>query len=606
MRLRTSLFLLSAATALPILVFALLAAGLVVQRENENLINAAKARNQATMSAVDAELQGAIGALQAVSHASILDGEAFQAFHEYAKGVLATQPSWQNIVLQDRSGRQLVNARVPWGSELPSRGVELRSLEATVRTARPAISDLRFAPLLNNEPGIAVRVPVVRSDGVAYVLTAVLGVRAFQRLLVSQQLPADWVSGLVDSQGRLIARVPDTPAGKMASADYLQHVREAREGWYRGRTIEGDDTYTAFLKSDLTGWSIGYAVPAEAVLGGAVRAAWLVAGGMALSLAAAALIGLWLGRLISQPMSELADAASLLPTGVVPRRMNTEIDEVHRLAAAFERAGETIAARDSELRRSGEELRQQAAELRRADVNKSRFLALLAHELRNPLAPLLNGLAILERTRDPQRLESTRAMMQRQVAHMTRLIEDLLDVSRIDRGQLELRRERVDIEAVVRSAIETAKPGIEARQQVLVVRDPAEPLCVDGDPVRLSQIVANLLNNASKFSPNESRIEISMCAEGEDAIVAVKDHGIGFDSRDGQRIFDMFVQLDGGRGRATGGLGIGLTLVRSLAELHGGRVEATSNGPGMGATFEVRLPLARASSKAAQVPSPIG
>jgi len=248
----------------------------------------------------------------------------------------------------------------------------------------------------------------------------------------------------------------------------------------------------------------------------------------------------------------------------------------------------------TQTKRLEADLRQRAVELQRADANKSQFLAILAHELRNPMAPLVNGLALLGMLREPKALADTQAMMSRQIDHLRRLIDDLLDVSRIDHGKLELVRERVAMDAVVRNAIETAKPNLEAKSHELVVHYAPDPLHVEGDPVRLSQIVANLLNNAAKFTPPRGRIDIALSASGSHAVVAVTDTGVGFEPGDEQRMFDMFVQLESGTTAAAGGLGLGLTLVHWLTKMHGGTTEAHSAGRGKGAKFVVRLPLAQA------------
>jgi signal transduction histidine kinase/CheY-like chemotaxis protein len=593
MRLLNSLSLLSSATVLPVLGFALLAAGFVVQGENESLISASKSRNRATLAAVDAEIRGAIGTLQALRNTSSLASGDFEAFHRYARTVLSTQPSWQNIVLTERSGRQVVNARLPWGAALLPRDVDTPSFDAAIASRKPAVGDLSFAPRLNNEPGIAVRVPIGGGSGVTHVLTAVLSVGSFQQQLADQGIPKDWVSGIVDNTGRLVARVPPVQAGQMASEDYLRHVRSDREGWYRGKTLEGKDTFTAFSTSDLTGWTIGYAVPSDALLGGVTRAAWLMAGGLALSIAAAAMIAIGLSRRIALPLTQLASAAASLAQGKEQPAVESSVDEIRLLSSAFAEASRSLVARDNELRRSSEDLRKQAVDLRQADANKSRFLALLAHELRNPLAPLRNGLAILKKSGITPEREGTRAMMERQIEHMARLIDDLLDVSRIDRGQIELHRERVALDTLVSNAIDSAKPGIEAKQQELVARFAPAALHVDGDPVRLTQVISNLLQNAAKFSPPRSRIDIGIARAGHEAVLTVKDSGIGFDPASNSRIFELFVRLDGHGGQASGGLGIGLTIVKSLVEMHGGRVQAHSDGAGQGATFEVRLPLSK-------------
>jgi len=606
MRLRTSLFLMAFGTAVPLIAFALVAANLVVKQENESLLNAAKVRNRAVMSAVDGEVRDAIHTLRALSVTPGLDADDLQAFYTLGKKVLASQPSWNNLLVHDPQGRQLVNVSLPWGSTLLSNPIAPASIAQAVSTGQPAVGNLTVAPLLQNRLGIPVRVPVMRDGKVVYVLTAVLEPAAFQELLVAQELPREWVTGLVDGEGRLIARVPPTNTGTLASPDYLEKTRGgAREGWYRGKTLERADTYTAFLRSDFTGWTIGYALPAAIVTGVSDRVAWLMIAGVLLSLASAAAIGLWLSRRIAKPMSELAAAAVVLASGSVSPKVQSSIREIDLLSNALDRSARAIAERDRNLHQSQEELRKQAAELRRADTNRSQFLALLAHELRNPLAPLRTGVAILSMQPDSKRAADTRAMMERQVAHMARLIDDLIDVSRIDRGVLELRREVVAVDSVVRSAVETAKPGLEAKQQQLVIRYAAEALYFDGDSLRLSQVLANLLNNACKFTPPGGHVEVATRVDGDDVVITVTDDGIGFADADRHRIFDMFVQLDESRSQSTGGLGIGLTLVRSIVAMHGGRIDAQSEGPGRGATFTLHLPKAStvtAAESAGSVP----
>lgn len=236
------------------------------------------------------------------------------------------------------------------------------------------------------------------------------------------------------------------------------------------------------------------------------------------------------------------------------------------------------------------ELAQRAMQLERADSNKSQFLATLSHELRNPLAPLRNGLAILKRRGTPDQADML-AMMDRQLGQLVRLVDDLLDVSRIDRGKIELKRERVAVDAVVSAAIETARPSIDTKSHELVVRFAQKAMFVDGDALRLAQIVSNLLINAAKFTPPKGRIELALQAADGQAQISVRDNGIGIDPEQLPRVFEMFVQLESPRDQ--GGLGLGLALVKSLVELHDGHVEARSGGPGTGAEFIVRLPLSR-------------
>jgi signal transduction histidine kinase/CheY-like chemotaxis protein len=238
-------------------------------------------------------------------------------------------------------------------------------------------------------------------------------------------------------------------------------------------------------------------------------------------------------------------------------------------------------------------LKQRAADLQRANAVKSLFLATLSHELRNPLAPIRNGIAILK-ARMSQAPDDLHDMMERQMRLATRLIDDLLDASRVDRGKLELHREVMSVESFIAAAIETARPNIEAKSLQLLVHQAPRPLYVDGDPTRLAQIVANLLNNAAKFTPPEGRIEIWMRAKTDHSVVRIRDNGVGIAAADLGRIFEMFVQLDSARSQSAAGLGLGLPLSRELARLHGGDVTAHSAGLGKGSEFRIRLPLAAA------------
>ncbi len=237
---------------------------------------------------------------------------------------------------------------------------------------------------------------------------------------------------------------------------------------------------------------------------------------------------------------------------------------------------------------------QRAAEeaLREADRRKNEFLATLAHELRNPLAPIRSGLDVLRRAPDEATRRRAESTIERQLAHMVRLVDDLLDVSRISRGQVELQRARLSLGAVIDTAVETSRPAIEEGRHTLTVAVPDEPLWLDGDLTRLAQVVANLLNNAAKYTPEGGRIDLRVEASGSDAFVRLTDNGMGIDAESLPRIFELFTRGSLHRGRAQGGLGIGLSLVRELVEMHGGAVAASSPGVGLGSTFEVRLPLA--------------
>jgi len=251
-----------------------------------------------------------------------------------------------------------------------------------------------------------------------------------------------------------------------------------------------------------------------------------------------------------------------------------------------------------------ESLRESERQLREADRRKDEFLAMLAHELRNPLAPLRNGLQIMSISEQgDEAFDQARTMMERQLAQMVRLIDDLLDLSRITGGKIELRRERVALAAIVQQAIETSRPAMEQAGHHLTVQMPSTPIFVNADPTRLSQVFSNLLNNAAKFTPHGGEIGVSIEQRNEKVAVSVCDNGIGIPNEKLRTVFEMFTQVDPSLEKSQGGLGIGLTLVKRLVEMHGGRVIARSEGSGKGSEFIVFLPVAPASEETKTEPS---
>ncbi len=239
------------------------------------------------------------------------------------------------------------------------------------------------------------------------------------------------------------------------------------------------------------------------------------------------------------------------------------------------------------------------AALHDADLRKDEFLATLAHELRNPLAPIRNAVQIMQLSRDEAMHDHARKIIERQLKQMVHLVDDLLDVSRISQGKVELRLEQVDVAEAVLDAIETSRPLIDAGRHHLTTRlAPPRALMVDADPTRLTQIVANLLNNAAKYTPEGGHIQVLAERDGDAAVITVQDSGIGLSQDMLPRVFDMFAQVDRSMERAQGGLGIGLALVKRLVEMHGGSVHATSDGPDLGCRFVVRVPLIRQPARA--------
>jgi CheY-like chemotaxis protein/two-component sensor histidine kinase len=250
------------------------------------------------------------------------------------------------------------------------------------------------------------------------------------------------------------------------------------------------------------------------------------------------------------------------------------------------------AALDITARRAAVEALHEAAR------RKDEFLAMLAHELRNPLAPIRNAVETLQLTHDPDTVTQLSSTIRRQVQHLARLVDDLLDVSRITQGKITLRLGRVDLASAVQSAVEAVRPLVAERQHQLVVTPPRESLTLRADPTRLAQVIGNLLNNAAKYTAPGGRIDIGWQRDGDMAELTVRDNGIGIPREILEQVFDLFVQENRTIDRSQGGLGIGLALVKSLVQMHGGTVAAHSEGSGFGSCFTLRLPLAAADTPA--------
>lgn len=238
------------------------------------------------------------------------------------------------------------------------------------------------------------------------------------------------------------------------------------------------------------------------------------------------------------------------------------------------------------------ERKQYEAALKDADRRKDEFLAMLAHELRNPLAPIRTGLELIRLAQgDPSTIDEVRGIMERQTQQLITLVDDLLDVSRITRGKLQLRKRRVELQEVIQSAVEATRPFIDEAHHELTLSLSSQPIPLKADPHRLAQVFSNLLNNAAKYTPENGRIDVSVDCHENQVVVAVRDTGIGIPREKLELIFEMFGQIDHPLQRATMGLGIGLTLVRSLVEMHGGQIEVSSEGPDQGSEFRVHLPI---------------
>jgi signal transduction histidine kinase len=454
-------------------------------------------------------------------------------------------------------------------------------------------------------PRLVLSAPVIGPGGSpAAVLVNVLGSDALAQRIAR---PGSNVY-LADGRGRTIARHEGTEPGSGPEAG----AARLPEGWDR-RVASGEapelDGLAAFRKVPELGWVVAVERPRSAALAGVRQGRDLAFLLLLAVVPLAVLAGIFTARRIARPLGTLADAVDELTAGNPGAPLSSSnISEVARLSAAFAEMRDRLASRTRESERLAAELRARAEALADSDRRKNEFLAMLAHELRNPLGAIANAAYLLAQkdqkdqaqNLDAQAAERAVAVIQRQIQHLVRLVDDLLDVSRITRGKVELRRERIDFGDAVRHAVETTRPLLDGKSHALRVDLPGEPLPLDADATRLEQVVGNLLRNAAKYTDPGGRIEVLVRREDGEAVLCVNDNGVGIAPDLLPRVFDLFTQGEQALDRSGAGLGIGLTLVRSLVEMHGGRVEAHSDGLGTGCKMEVRLPLADSQGEGAE------
>lgn len=585
------LLALTAGTLLPVLLFAAVVSWLSAARERNVFEEGARARTRAITTAVDAEIHSSITTLDALATARSLETGDLKAFHEVAMRVVRSQPDWISVNLADPTGQQLMNTRLPYGAPLP-KIVERKSFEAVLSSGREAVGGLIRSNVLGAF-NVPVRVPVRVGGELRYVLTAAVAPQAFQRLLLKQNIPGNFIGVLLDADFMFVARTQDyeKALGEQArGTEFMAQARASDDGVYHGRNRTGLEVYTTFVRSHTYGWVTAISVPAATVEAPPYRAAATIAIGTLGALALAFLVAELLARRIAGPIGQLAEAARSLAAGQVPAvPPMPEVREFIDLGNAFRQGAEALAARDearAALLQAQTRARHDAEDANQA---KDEFLAMLGHELRNPLSAISSASSVLALAGQADaRAQNASAVIGRQVTHMSRLVDDLLDVARVTSGKIVLARAPVDLADVVRGAVETLSGAGRATERHLTTE--IDRVWVDGDRTRLDQVVINLVGNALRYTVPGGAILVKLEAAGPNAVLTVRDDGIGIEPATLPRVFDLFFQGEHSIDRKQGGLGIGLTLVHRLVELHGGSVHAESAGGGRGSTFTVTLP----------------
>lgn len=552
--------------------------------------------------AVDNALDSSVERLSIVARLWSSSTLSEEGVYEQAKLALGGNADWADVVAYDARGRGVFRTTAPFGTQIG----ELRSdvWKRVFAQAEPVVTDT-YVSMHDGQPRPSVGVPVMRGKRVAYVLIARLEPRWYDDLLAKQGQAKGAVAGLFDRNFKFVARSVEGVArrGQDPTPALIRDMKDRTEGLARYVNLNSTPVYTAWTFTR-HGWGVAYAIPS-----GPVDAAFwyhllvfsflwaaAVAGGMLYALAK--------GRSIAATLELVEDQAEHFATGRrIEKLPESSVEEVNRALVALEDASALLQAATQERDRSLETEREARAAAEAANQAKDEFLAMLGHELRNPLAAIATAATIVKTEgRTESQLEFAADVIGRQSQNLKRLIDDLLDVGRAMTGKIVLERAPVDLAVVAHHVIAMLRSShrLEERNLELDIA----PVWVDGDRTRLEQVLTNLLANAVRYTDPGDAIRIRVAREAGEAVVQVSDQGRGIAPEDLPHVFELFFQAETGADRATGGLGVGLTLVQRLVHLHGGEVIAQSDGRSKGATFTVRLPAIAAPKGVHHRPEP--
>ena len=540
--------------------------------------------------AVERELAATARQLERIAALPLLDRGSLAEFHAYAVKVADEQRDWDQLLLLAPDGEGVLDTRRPFGADTGPR--EALPVAETVRRLAPVVSD-SYASAPDGAPAVAVLVPVVREGAVRWVLVARLAAGALSQLLTTIELPAGFVSSIVDRNGLIVARSRELARfqGSPSTPEYLALIGSRPSGSGRTITLEREAVLVAWHRLP-GGWVVGMGSLAASYDAALTRSLWTAAIAGAVMLAAGLAAGGLLSRRIARAVDDAAEDAARLAAQQSVASRRSRIAELDTLSDALHRAGQRLERVAHERNAATRELNDALGRLRLAVQRRDELLAMLSHELRNPLAPILNAIRLLER--EPEMSATGRRgleMIARQTGQLARLVDDLLDASRLVNGRIRLRLAPTSLSATVREIGDAMRAEVESSSQRLVVEVPDDPVDTLADAARITQALHNLLANAVKFGGPGGTVRLTLRVRGPEALITVSDTGIGIDPARLDDLFEPFVQIDPGLARVDGGLGLGLATVRGLVALHDGSVRADSEGLGRGARFEVRLPL---------------
>ncbi|WUR14584.1 ATP-binding protein [[Empedobacter] haloabium] len=571
--------------------------------ERSSLLAEAMSTARSMVSVVDRDFDTVVTALRTLSISDDIDSADHAEFRRQASNVHAILPITEIVLYAPASGRQLMNTAAAGQGVGPA-----ALLRQVVRMRQPGVSSLYRAA--NGAMTITVAVPILRDGAVRYVLAAQVMPSALNGILTDQKIPDSWRAAILDSDAAIVARNLQIEQfqGRQPRPEVVARVRQQLEDTFDSLTVDDVEVVTLYSRSPKSGWTVMLGVPHKNLTAGLLRTLESLIVATVVLLAMGFAMAWLVGGRIAHSVHALIDPATALGAGRPVQPPRVDFREAQQVADSLERAALAL---DEARARAAKELRDRRAAqeaLQAADVRKDEFLATLAHELRNPMAPLVNALQIL---RLPGRAavpaSNVLDIMERQLKQMVRLVDDLLDVSRITTNKLGIRHEPLVLQDVIGHALETSGPLLQQRRHALSVHQPDQPVALTGDATRLAQVFSNLLNNAAKYTPNGGRIALDVFVlrphAGEpqhhgQVRIEISDNGIGIGAAALPHVFDIFFQADRSLGRSQAGLGIGLSLARRLVELHGGTLTAASPGEGLGSTFAIELPLATQATAA--------
>lgn len=577
---------------LPLLLYSGVLLYVTAQRAHESAQRELGDANHALAAVVEHEFDQVQALLKLVANSQVIrnDGIDRVAADALLERLNRASPGLLSVAIVDRSGR--VMARYP--PTLEER-ITMRPHHARAfASGELVISDLDI-DAAGRWPALSVDYPAWDRGELRWLITAEISAPHLGRLMAGQVRARGAVASLVDRQNRIVARTQDidTFFGQAPTAQTLAALASRSQGVERFLTLDGNEFLWAWSQLPSTGWHLLVGSPSEDV-DTALRASieqLALAGLVILLLGIGATM--WVARRIARSTDRMAEAAPRLIRGENPPTEPSGVRQLDALYEALREAGTQIGRALADRDRALDAERVARALADEDNRAKDEFIATLSHELRNPLSPIRAAAAVLKSPNvDRARHDSAVGVIERQSTAMARLLEDLLDISRISNGRIEIERQPVLLAQVMEAAIETARPLIEQRRHRLDVNLPDQPVPLLADPLRLGQVFANLLTNAAKYTDPGGRIEVGAVLDGMEVRVSVRDNGIGLEPQALEQVFQKFAQVRGTLDRSQGGLGLGLSLVRGLVKLHGGWVRARSEGLGKGSEFVVGLPLA--------------